>query len=34
MDVLSDHLSHGVFYPIQTFSKEKEISFKKIPIAY
>ena len=33
MDVLSDHLSHGVFYPIQTFSKEKKISFKEIPIA-
>jgi len=23
----------GVFYPIQTFSKEKKINFKKIPIA-
>jgi len=33
MDVLSDHLSYGVFYPIQTFSKEKKISLKKIPIA-
>jgi len=29
---LSSHKNYGVFYPLQTFSKHKEIDFKQIPI--
>ena len=32
MDILNSHKRHGVFYPLQTFSKNRKISFKKIPI--
>jgi len=32
MDVLSDHDPKGVFYPLQTFSKNRKIDFKKVPI--
>jgi len=32
MDSLSKFLNHGVFYPLQTFSKDISISFKNIPI--
>ncbi len=33
LKVLSAHVKHaGVFYPLQTFSKDKEISFDHIPI--
>ena len=32
MDVLKKHKRHGVFYPLQTFSKEKEVFFKEIPL--
>ncbi|MFD0964013.1 Rossmann-like and DUF2520 domain-containing protein [Pseudofulvibacter geojedonensis] len=29
---LSKHNRHGVFYPLQTFTKGKEVNFKTIPI--
>ena len=32
MNVLSDHENHGVFYPLQTFSKNRAITFENIPI--
>lgn len=32
MSVLSDFTSFGVFYPLQTFSKSKNIDFAKVPI--
>ena len=32
MDVLSDHENHGVFYPLQTFSKNRAVVFENIPI--
>jgi len=32
IDVLSDKNRKGVFYPLQSFSKEKKIHFKEIPI--
>ena len=32
MHVLDKHLNHGVFYPLQTFSKQKEVDFHKIPL--
>lgn len=32
MNVLSKFRSHGVLYPLQSFSKEKIIPFKKIPL--
>lgn len=32
MDVLSKFSNYGVFYPLQTFSTEKHISFKNIPL--
>ncbi|WP_372775515.1 Rossmann-like and DUF2520 domain-containing protein [Mangrovibacterium sp.] len=33
MSVLAGHsCNYGVFYPLQTFSKQREISFKSIPI--
>lgn len=32
MNSLSVFKNHGVFYPLQTFSKEKEINFEEIPI--
>ena len=31
MDALSNHERRGVFYPLQTFSKDREIDFKKVP---
>lgn len=32
MDVFAPHIDrHGVFYPLQTFSKNKEVDFKTIP---
>ena len=32
MDVLNTHKNHGVFYPLQTFSKNKSVDFEKIPL--
>jgi predicted short-subunit dehydrogenase-like oxidoreductase (DUF2520 family) len=32
LDALPQNSSHGVFYPLQTFSKERPINFKEIPI--
>lgn len=32
MDVLGDHPKRGVFYPLQSFSKDHPVSFKQIPI--
>lgn len=32
MNVLSELKSYGVFYPLQTFSKEKTMDFSEIPI--
>ena len=32
MDVLNTHKNHGVFYPLQTFSKNKEVDFSQIPL--
>jgi len=32
MDVIDDKNRQGVFYPLQTFSKSKEVDFKTIPI--
>lgn len=30
--VLNSHKRHGVFYPLQTFSKRRKVKFSKIPI--
>ena len=32
MDALSDRNRKGVFYPLQTFSKNREVNFNNIPI--
>lgn len=32
MATLNKHQHHGVFYPLQTFSKQKEVDFSKIPL--
>jgi predicted short-subunit dehydrogenase-like oxidoreductase (DUF2520 family) len=32
LDVISDQNRKAVFYPLQTFSKNKEINFKEVPI--
>jgi predicted short-subunit dehydrogenase-like oxidoreductase (DUF2520 family) len=32
MDDLGDTKRRGVFYPLQTFSKSKEVNFKEVPI--
>lgn len=32
MDALSDRNRKGVFYPLQTFSKNRKVKFKKIPV--
>ena len=33
MDVLKDHVQHyGVFYPLQTFSRERPVDFQGIPL--
>ena len=32
MDVLKHHTNQGVFYPLQTFSKNRAVDFKSIPI--
>ena len=32
MRVLKSHKKHGIFYPLQTFSKQKEVDFSNIPI--
>jgi len=32
IDILADKNRKGVFYPLQSFSKEKKMDFKKIPI--
>ena len=32
MQVLQQHPNHGVFYPLQTFSKSRTVDFKSIPI--
>ena len=32
MRVLNSHTNHGIFYPLQTFSKQKKLDFSNIPI--
>jgi len=32
MEVLQGHQNYGIFYPLQTFSKQKELNFQDIPI--
>lgn len=32
MDILPDENRRGIFYPLQTFSKEREIDFQSVPI--
>ncbi|UUV21172.1 Rossmann-like and DUF2520 domain-containing protein [Paenimyroides aestuarii] len=32
MDVLNDKNRKGVFYPLQTFSKQKEVLFEEVPL--
>jgi hypothetical protein len=32
LDVLHDNNRRGVFYPLQTFTKNKPVDFKSIPI--
>ena len=32
MEVLGEHQNHGIFYPLQTFSKQKEVDFNQIPL--
>ena len=32
MRVLKSHKNHGIFYPLQTFSKQKALDFSRIPI--
>ncbi len=32
MRALDTHQNHGVFYPLQTFSKQKEVDFSLIPL--
>ncbi len=32
MSELSKHDRHGVFYPLQTFSKSKELDFREVPV--
>ena len=32
MEVLGAHKNHGIFYPLQTFSKQKEVDFNQIPL--
>ena len=32
MNELNDHENHGVFYPLQTFSKQKQLDFSQIPL--
>ncbi|MNJ93142.1 Pyrroline-5-carboxylate reductase [compost metagenome] len=32
IDALSNHKNYGVFYPLQTFSKHKELDFSNVPL--
>ena len=32
MEVLEAHENHGIFYTLQTFSKQKEVDFNQIPL--
>ena len=32
MKLLAQHKNHGVFYPLQTFSKQKTVNFQHIPL--
>ncbi len=32
MQVLSKHTHHGVFYPLQTLTKDRSVNFKSVPI--
>ncbi|WP_209403120.1 Rossmann-like and DUF2520 domain-containing protein [Pseudozobellia sp. WGM2] len=32
IEMLSKHKAYGVFYPLQTFSKDQEIDFRKVPV--
>ena len=32
MEVLGAHQNHGIFYTLQTFSKQKEVDFNQIPL--
>jgi len=32
MRVLKSHKNHGIFYPLQTFSKQKKLDFSTVPI--
>lgn len=32
MEVLGAHQNHGIFYPLQTFSRQQEVDFNQIPL--
>lgn len=32
LNVLANHSNYGVFYPLQTFSKQKELDFSNVPL--
>ncbi|SHJ70089.1 Rossmann-like and DUF2520 domain-containing protein [Pseudozobellia thermophila] len=32
MDILATHPRHGVFYPLQSFSKDRPMDFNKVPL--
>ena len=32
INVLNNHFDHGIFYPLQTFSKDKEVDWQNLPI--
>ncbi|PKB00267.1 Rossmann-like domain-containing protein [Flavobacteriaceae bacterium MAR_2009_75] len=32
IEMLSKHKAYGVFYPLQTFSKDQKIDFRKVPV--
>ncbi|MDX1542402.1 MAG: Rossmann-like and DUF2520 domain-containing protein [Christiangramia sp.] len=32
LNILSNFENHGVFYPLQTFSKNKPVNFKEVPV--
>ena len=34
MDLLSNHKHRGVFYPLQTFSKQQQLNWSEIPILW
>ncbi|WP_298479930.1 Rossmann-like and DUF2520 domain-containing protein [uncultured Maribacter sp.] len=32
MNILQEHKNHGVFYPLQTFTKNQKVNFKTVPL--